>query len=405
MLFLGGPFPQEMESNILANSKGAVHYAANKFQWNFIDGFMTIKDLDLQVLSAPFVGTFPKEYKTLFVKGFRNSYKNAVSCEYVSFCNLWGYRNFSRKNSLIRQIKHFVSGKEKGKVIIVYSPHTPFLQAAVYAKKRDPSIHICLIVPDLPEYMNLFAKKSLAYRLMKKIDIRMFEKCAGHVDSFVLVTRQMKEKLAVGDRPFVVVEGTVNMPENLSDPIFNASGDKQRIVYAGTLKQKFGILNLVEAFHTIKNPNLELLICGRGDTEDVIMQLAKKDSRIQLLGQISAEESATLIASATLLINPRQNNEEYTKYSFPIKTMEYLLSGIPLIAYELDGMPEDYKDHIYFVEDDSIEALSRKIIEVLNLPEKTRREFGLRARAFVIKSKTSTVACKKIASMIHGKMK
>ncbi len=400
MLFLGGPFPADMEADILRNSKGAVHYAANKFQWNFIDGFQSIQDLKFQILSAPFVGTFPKEFKKLFVKGLRNTYKNTIPCEYVPFCNLWGYRNLSRKRALIKRIKNFAFDKEPEKVIIVYSPHTPFLQAAVYAKKKDPSVHICLIVPDLPEYMNLFAKKSLAYRLMKKIDIRMFEKCAAYVDSFVLLTRQMKERLGVGSRPYVVVEGTVNLPEPMSDPTYNTSGDKQRIVYAGTLKQKFGIMNLVEAVHNLENPSIELLICGRGDAEDEIREYVKKDSRIQLLGQISAEESAALIASATLLINPRQRDDEYTKYSFPSKTMEYLLSGVPVIAYDLDGMPEEYRDYIYFVGDNSINALTGKINEVLNLPAQHRREFGLRAREFVMNTKTSGIACEKIMNMI-----
>jgi glycosyltransferase involved in cell wall biosynthesis len=240
---------------------------------------------------------------------------------------------------------------------------------------------------------------------MKKIDIRMFEKESKYVDSYVLLTQQMKEKLGVGDRPFVVVEGTVNLSETMSDPEYNTSGDKQRIVYAGTLKQRFGIMNLVEAIHRIENPNIELMICGRGDAEDEIREFAEKDSRIHLLGQISAMDSAALVASATLLVNPRQNNEEYTKYSFPSKTMEYLLSGIPLIAYELDGMPEDYKEYIYFVGDDSIDALSSKINEVLNIPGQTRREFGLRAREFVMKTKTSGVACEKIMSMILSKVK
>lgn len=405
MLFLGGPFPAEMEADILTNSKGAVHYAANKFQWNFIDGFQSIPDLDFRILSAPFVGTFPKEYRKLFVKGLRNTYKNTVPGEYVPFCNLWGYRNLSRKRALIKRIKNFAFDKEPEKVIIVYSPHTPFLQAAVYAKKKDPSVHICLIVPDLPEYMNLFAKKSLAYRLMKKIDIRVFQKHLEYVDSFVLITEPMKEKLGVGTRPYVVVEGTVNLPGALPAPVVHSSSDKQTIVYAGTLKQKFGIMNLVEAFHRMENTNIELVICGRGDTEEAIDKYASEDKRIRHLGQVSAEESAALIASATLLVNPRQNNEEYTKYSFPIKTMEYLLSGVPVIAYELDGMPEDYKEYIFFPEVESIEGLRDKIEEVLNLPEKTRLEFGLRARDYVIRTKTSGVAASKIMNMISDAVK
>lgn len=107
-----------MEPEILRASKGAVHYAANKFQWNFIDGFISQPDVALEVLSAAFVGTFPKEYRRLFVRGTAISYKGSVPCEYVPFNNLWGYRNLSRKRALIKAIRPFANRKSPDKVII-----------------------------------------------------------------------------------------------------------------------------------------------------------------------------------------------------------------------------------------------------------------------------------------------
>ncbi|MBK5442703.1 hypothetical protein [Peribacillus sp. TH24] len=213
MLFLGGIFSKEMEKDILAKSKGTVHYAANKLQWNLIDGFLNSEDIDLEVISAPFVGTYPKDYDDLFFKKQRFLYKEFVQCNYVSFCNLWGYRSVSRKNSLIRQIQEFTLDRSPNKVIIVYSPHTPFLQAAVYAKQKDPSIHICLIVPDLPQFMNLSERKSLIYTKLKAMDITVFEKNAKHVDSFVLLTDHMRDILKVENRPYIVIEGVVNTSE------------------------------------------------------------------------------------------------------------------------------------------------------------------------------------------------
>ena len=56
------------------------------------------------------------------------------------------------------------------------------------------------------------------------------------------------------------------------------------------------------------------------------------------------------ISSAAVLVNPRPNNEEYTKYSFPSKDIEYLLSGKPTVAFLLDGMPKCYQDFLYVVD-------------------------------------------------------
>ena len=50
---------------------------------------------------------------------------------------------------------------------------------------------------------------------------------------------------------------------------------------------------------------------------------------------------------ADVLVNPRPNNEEYTKYSFPSKNIEYLMTGKPVVAYMLDGMPAHYKKFLY----------------------------------------------------------
>lgn len=49
-------------------------------------------------------------------------------------------------------------------------------------------------------------------------------------------------------------------------------------------------------------------------------------------------------------MNPRPNNESYTKYSFPSKDIEYLLSGKPTVAFLLDGMPECYRDFLYVID-------------------------------------------------------
>ena len=45
-------------------------------------------------------------------------------------------------------------------------------------------------------------------------------------------------------------------------------------------------------------------------------------------------------------MNPRSADAEYTKYSFPSKTIEYLATGVPVVMNRLPGIPEEYE---YFV--------------------------------------------------------
>ncbi|QII82412.1 glycosyltransferase [Jeotgalibaca arthritidis] len=403
VLFLGGVFDNTMEKEILKKSKGTVHYAANKLQWNLIEGLLAINNLNLEILSAPFIGTFPKEYEDIQYKGQKSIYKNVVESNYVGFNNTWGYRSVSRKNNLIKGIKSFAITKGDNKVIIVYSPHTPFLQAAVYAKKIDPTIHICLVVPDLPQFMNLNDKRTLIYDRLKKIDIDIFEKNSKFVDSFVLLTEPMKNMLNVGERPYVVVEGAVKIENNNNEEENDdfQSTDNMTVVYTGTLNKKFGVVSLVEAFHNTSIKNTHLKICGRGDSEEIIKSYAAKDERIVFLGQLPNTEAVKLQKRATVLVNPRQNNEEFTKYSFPSKNMEYLLTGRPVIAYKLDGIPDEYDNYFHYVEDDSIDSFTNKIEEILLMDEKNRSDFGNRARSYVLNEKNNISASKKIIDMIQ----
>ncbi|MFK4785469.1 glycosyltransferase [Fusobacterium sp. MFO224] len=402
ILFIGGNFFKSMENEIIKNSKSVIQYAANKFEWNLIEGLSLHQKINLKILSAILIGSYPRDYKKLLIKNRDYKYKNLIKCKYVKFCNAWGYKNISRANSLKKEIKNNLDNTKENKVVIVYSSHTPFLQAAVYAKKINPSIKICLIVPDLPQYINLRERQSLVYKILKKIDIRIFNKNLKYVDSFVLLTKEMKDILNVGKRDYVIVEGLVNKRDVEEIKILENKSNVRKIVYTGNINRRFGIDKLVQAFLRLKERDLELVICGKGDYERNIKNYALKDKRIKYLGQIKNTEAVRLQQNATILVNPRQGEEEFTKYSFPSKNMEYLLAGRPVIAYKLQGIPDEYDDYIFYVEDNSVESLKNKIQEVLNLSTIRRNEFGNRARKFVLENKNNEVVAGKILEMLKS---
>jgi hypothetical protein len=59
--------------------------------------------------------------------------------------------------------------------------------------------------------------------------------------------------------------------------------------------------------------------------------------------------------------------EEYTRYSFPSKNIEYLLSGKPVVGYFLDGMPHVYQDFMCCIDPTlpAAEGIAAKLDEVL----------------------------------------
>ena len=104
---------------------------------------------------------------------------------------------------------------------------------------------------------------------------------------------------------------------------------------------------------------------------------------------------------ATVLINPRQNNGEYTKYSFPSKTIEYLASATPLIAYKLDGIPDEYDDYIEYVEGNSVDDLKNKIIDICEMDRDKLIIKGNKNRNFIINNKNARYQTKKILDILN----
>lgn len=65
-------------------------------------------------------------------------------------------------------------------------------------------------------------------------------------------------------------------------------------------------------------------------------------------------------------MNPRQNDDEYTKYSFPSKNIEYLMTGNTVVAYMLDGMPKEYASFFNVPKSNQTESLAEAMQEAID---------------------------------------
>lgn len=213
----------------------------------------------------------------------------------------------------------------------------------------------------------------------------------------------MAAALQVGNRPFTVVEGIADNNSENSERRLDSNPDKKIVFYSGTLHYQFGIKKLLDAFELLSEPDLELWICGDGDAAEEIRRMSALDQRIKFYGYVSSEEVSQLRACASVLVNPRNNSGEYTKYSFPSKTMEYLMSGIPTIMYKLDGIPDAYDEHVFYIEGNEAQDIAYKILEVMQLEKTERIKFGEDAREFVLREKNEKAQVKKIIELIQQK--
>jgi len=396
MLFLGCLFKEEDEKKILELSNSGVSNAVNTFQWNLLNGLNNTTSID--IINILPVGTYPKHYKRLFLKTNKWMWKENKDNLEIGAINIPGLKQYLRYKKVKKEIKTRLSNSKRVSNIVIYSTYLPFLKA-VY--KLDRRVKITLIVTDLPEFYDL-SKVGTLRKILRKIYNYFIYKYLSRIDSFVLLTEQMKKPLKVGERQYIVVEGiadTENIDES-NDNLFYKKNDTKIILYTGTLHYQYGIKSLLEAFMLIKNNDYELWICGSGEAEDEIKKLLFEDKRIKFFGFLAKDEVKKLQQKATVLVNPRPNEGEYTKYSFPSKTMEYMTSGKPVIMYKLDGIPDEYDEYLYYFNGTSPENIATKILEVCEQSEQELILFGQKAKHFVADNKNEIIQAKRILNMI-----
>ena len=161
---------------------------------------------------------------------------------------------------------------------------------------------------------------------------------------------------------------------------------------------------LVEAFITANLSEAELHIYGSGDYEEELKIICQHHPNVKYFGVVPNDIVVQEQLKATLLVNPRPTNEEYTKYSFPSKNMEYMVSGTPVLTTRLPGMPEEYEQYVYLIEDESVEGLEQALKTILAKPAEELHQKGMEAKEFVLQNKNNVVQARKVIEMALGQM-
>lgn len=389
---MGPLYPSEKENEINDHSKVKASNAPNLFQWNLLHGLHEIIGDDLKVINVLPVGSWYGEYNQLYLHD-DDWISGGISGHEIGCINLPFVKQLMRSQKAKKMLKRRA---DENTEIIIYSAYMPFLRAVYHLPK---SIKVTAIITDLPEYYDL-GNTSKLKKMLRKYQNHMVYKYLNRVDRFVILTDQMYGSLRIGNRPYVRIEGIYNHPKE--DFVSTDSG-KRIIMYSGTLHYQYGIKNLLLAFECIDDEDLELWICGSGEAENEIIELAKQDTRIKYYGFCLMDKVSELRSQASILVNPRMNEGEYTKYSFPSKTMEYLASGKPVVMYKLDGIPDEYDDYLNYVDvfEEHVIGLKKEILSVLDNYDMALKKACL-AQRFVFQEKNSNVQAKKIMDMIFS---
>ncbi len=242
-------------------------------------------------------------------------------------------------------------------------------------------------VTDIPG--QIVAKEGVPVNLSSRIYHYLSRWSLSRFDGYVLLTRQMNELVNPRKKPFMIMEGLVDIQEKNREHDPHLKTDKKIVLYAGGLFAKYGVKNLIDAFLLVQDPRAELHLYGRGKMEDEIIAIAKETEKVVFHGIVPNNVVVEALLKAVISVNPRPTTEEFTKYSFPSKNMEYMVSGTPLITTRLPGMPNEYLNHVYLFEEETVMGMAKCLEEKLALPEIERQDFGAKAKEFVLREKNN----------------
>ena len=374
------------------NSVGQVR-PQQYFDLNLISGLS--KQCSVTAISIPPVSSFPKN-KCLFYHRKQDIVSEKLRIKYITLLNLSGIKTIIIMLSVFISTLCFCIKNRKKNVgilmgyILFYTSIPSMLVAKAFRVK------IFAIVPDVPKYINSYTKVSNPIRyIFTKLSIVLDRLVESRFDGYVLLTEQINELVNPQERPHIVVEGMIKK-DDVNFKNIQKEGSLRIIMYAGTLHKKFGIKKLVEAFKLCKIDNCELWIFGVGDYVDSLKKDTIENKNIKYKGTASRSEIIRLERKATLLVNPRPSNEEFTKYSFPSKTIEYMASGTPLLTTRLPGIPEEYFEYVFLFDGEEIAEMATEINRILSFPVNKLNDYGEKARNFILKNKNEIVQAQKI---------
>ncbi|MBS5588773.1 MAG: glycosyltransferase [[Clostridium] spiroforme] len=400
--YIGTICSSETYNDIANKSKVKPSISAQVFEDSILSGLSKISKLEISAHTFLTIASFPNGSR-LFIRAKKEKLGSGIITKHYPTINFlflkhWGYA-IATFFSLLKWL--LKNRKDSNKVILCCSIFSFIARPVIFLSKLFKT-ETCVIVTDLPKFHFSLRKPTGLKKILSKHFLNSQQKIQSKFDKYILLTKYMKKELDILEKPSIIIEGTVNEKMLLVNKKYENVIKSKAIMYAGMLNRKHKIEMLIKGFMATKI-DCELWLFGTGDFEKEIIKYSKIDDRIKFFGLVDREKVLEFEHKASLLINIRDSKEEYTKYSFPSKTIEYMSSGTPLLTTKLPGIPEEYFNYVYVLDNETEEGLSKKIEEIFSLSENNLIELGKEAMDFVLNEKNSKVQGKKIFEFLNVK--
>lgn len=392
-LWLGMGVSEEQEKDIVAN--GGKILSAVVSQTAILNG-LKANGLALDSINSYKLPAYPR-YKQKNPPRYEWNDADNTNVS-VSHLNLKYVSHLTRTAAIKKEARRWAKQhKNEDVTVLVYSMHSPLISGAVEVKKIIPNAKIVLIVPDLPQYMDL--KMSRVKKILKAIDWIKIKRQMRKIDRYILYSKHMAEFLKLKDGSWTVMEGSFDV-SSMVEEVPETNADTVSVMYSGVVDMRYGIPELLSAMELLDG-NYELWITGGGNAVPLIEEKAKTDPRIRFFGFLPSRKDLLLKQkAASMLISVRRPNEIASTYCFPSKIFEYMVSGNPVLSCRLGGIPDEYFEYLVELPDVSAQSIANTVKSVAAMSSEDRNALGEKGKTFVVEQKNNVSQAKKIMEFI-----
>lgn len=337
ILFCGTMLPEKYE-NIIKDLSSA----GNRFQWNFIKALRK-QGIEVAILSYVGIPLGDTDRNQLEQDCQKENIVPVIKDRDVITAVL----DFQRKMKPLTLQADWVFSYN-----VVYS----WLNLCGIAHRRGK--HAALVLAD-------YSPRQGYEDTIRKLYASFQMRAIGQYDIVVALSDHVKDILKKNQQ-ILIMEGGIDLELYKSfDLLPYHEGKRIRLMYSGLLSQVTGVDLLLKAFRRLTYDNVQLVITGKGNLEEMVAEYQSADRRIQYYGHLKYEDYMDQLKEADILVNPRNMELPENKNNFPSKIMEYLASGKVIVSTQFAGW-EKFQGSMIFSASDEVplcNALKKAIDE------------------------------------------
>lgn len=288
------------------------------------------------------------------------------------------------------------------------------LSASIYLLFKSNKEDIIFSHDQFSLFFVFFVRKNIFYDLhdfpagKKWLYRRLFKKVKGVIttnrwkkEQLIKIFGLPENKILAWPNGVELEKFNIDISKEEARKKLNLPADKILIGYVGMLKtmnMEKGIDTAIEAMKLLPADAELVLVGGRQEDIEYYKNFTKDQGlkkRVIFAGWVKHELIPIYLKAFDVLIAPYPKTDHYNYYMCPMKVIEYMASGRPIVATNLVSIREilDGSDSV-LVEPDKPEALAEGVNLVLNdkrLAEKISASAGEKVKNFTWRSRAQAI--------------